>query len=398
MIPAATRSIGTQCDLAPIAGEGPSVLAPRRGCGDTQRMLEDAAVDVFALLNEANRVVSKAVARLQVVDEAIRNPPTLAAVSQRRHLAAHVVDEAARGTAGVLDMDFMDDNPFGPQVLNEALMHCDGDDSVNSELKHTSPESACDAAPEETQQKEHSAFIPPLQTAHMRTVGSNCSLGSWAYVYTPRTPTSNAGYHSRGACDESVSSHVSPVSARTCGGPVLRLHAGDVEISRQSSGSCTTATVTPPLSPGAARLRPGHQLTDNRSSSGAPHHACPFPCSLLVDPTSGDAAGHCGATTSSLRSLLPSSVTMSAARVFLRCLPSDALRVAVDGKDYILSRMIEAEGLRDVTAALWLAVGRLLPLDPLGSLIQYGLTAAWRWGFSQLTERSQCARAAVSVE
>lgn len=156
-----SRTVATQCDL-----RCPLSLSPRLRDGDPQRD------ELLMLLEEASRTTARGIGFL--------TEPHMTRETYS------VVDGAALPS----NEQQVDDNPFGPQFLADAAVFHDTCEFDGTPSLSDRAENDCPRMDESPDGEAHGrAFVPQLPLKGMRNASSNCSLGSWAYVYTPRSPT-----------------------------------------------------------------------------------------------------------------------------------------------------------------------------------------------------------------
>lgn len=196
--PRQQRTVATQCDL-----RDPSVAYMAELSKSQHPGSGGASDELLLLLAQASKTATRGVGYL--------TENHFGSTATRETF--FVVDGAALPTSAVLERGFADDNPFGPQMFSDAVVFRSphstqsyGDlDGALMESNSTS-----DHSPDQVQQQQlreagvesatpGGTFIVPKLAIHkgMKNAGSNCSLGSWAYVFTPRSPSAaHAPLHS----------------------------------------------------------------------------------------------------------------------------------------------------------------------------------------------------------
>jgi hypothetical protein len=182
------RTVATQCDL-----RDPSIAliahlskSQHPGSGTS-----GATDELLLLLAQASRTATRGVGYLT---ERHFAPPATCRES------FSIVDGAALPTSAAAVHGFADDNPFGPHGFSDAaVFQSPGSTQSYGELDATLAQShSSDHSPEQHLQRDEGlesatpggTFTVPKLPIHkgMKNAASNCSLGSWAYVFTPRSP------------------------------------------------------------------------------------------------------------------------------------------------------------------------------------------------------------------
>jgi hypothetical protein len=184
------RTVATQCDLRDPSIAMMAHLSKSQPPGSDGS--SGASDELLLLLAQASRTATRGVGYLT-----------------ERHFAPaatcresfSIVDGAALPTSAAADHGFADDNPFGPHGFSDAAVFRSPRSTQSyGELDATIVQShSSDHSPEQQLQRDEGLesatpggtfTVPKLPILKgMKNAASNCSLGSWAYVFTPRSPS-----------------------------------------------------------------------------------------------------------------------------------------------------------------------------------------------------------------